>query len=192
MASTSGGNQGDRCLSPITHQIVRRAPWSRVPAILREITVRTRSYYLLSTWLRNNPPNEEAFRIKQLAEDFDLGEMTMRQTLNRYRAHSKLFLKYIPIPNRFKNPAEEWNWAIQRLHHDGFFMINPREYLSKFWVEPSFRQFEDYNTRYFGEAVHRAQYRLEDAVTFSMAIDGIDIRRELEVTLRKRAMLESS
>jgi len=153
--------------------------------------VRSRSYYLLSIWLRRNPPNEQAFTIRQLAEEFDLGEMAVRQTLNKYRTHSKLFLKYIPIPDRLKNPEEEWNWAIERLHRQGFFMISPQEYLSKYWVEPSFRQFEDYNARYFGEAVHRAQYRLTDAVDFSLMIDGIDIRRELEATLKKRAMLES-
>ena len=69
-------------------------------------------------------------------------------------------------------------------------MISPRDYLSRHWVEPTFRQFEDYNARYFGEAVHRAQYRLQDAMDFSMMIDGIDIRKELETTLKKRGMLE--
>jgi hypothetical protein len=142
-------------------------------------------------WLRKTPPNEEAFTIKQLAEEFDMGVMAVRQAMGKYRTHSKLFLKYIPIPDRFKTPAEEWDWALDRLHRQGFFMISPRGYLSKWWGEPTFRQFEDYNARYFGEAVHRAQYRLTDAMDFSMMIDGIDIRKELEATLKKRAMLES-
>ncbi len=173
------------------YEIVRRAPWSGVPAELREITVRSRAYYLLSMRLRKYPPNKQAFTVKQLAEEFGVNPMYMFQTLNNYRNHSKIFLKYIRVPQAIQKPAEEWNWAIERLHRRGFFMICPQQYHSKHWVEPSFRQFEDYNARYFGEGIHRIEYRLRDAITFSMAIDGMDVRKELEATLKKRALLES-
>jgi hypothetical protein len=174
------------------HEIIRRAPWSRVPPLFRRITVNSRVYYLLSMWLRSHPPHTTPFTVKQLANEFAVNTMYMFQTLNKYRHHSKLFLKYIPIPSTIRKSTDEWNHAIRRLHDDGFFMISPEKYHSKYWVEPTFRQFEDYNARYFGEGIHRVQYRLEDAVTFSMAIDGIDIKKELAATLTKRAMLESS
>lgn len=170
---------------------MRRAPWKIVPRIYREIIVRSRPYYLLSIWLRKNPPNKKSFTIKQVADELGISRIGAQAALSKYREHSKIFVKYVPFPKPLTRGVQQWSHALDRLHSYGFFMVNPREYHSKHWVEPTFRQFEDYNARYFGEAIHRGKYRLQDAVAFSLAIDGLDVRKELAATYRKQTMLES-
>lgn len=158
--------------------------------MLREIVRPSPTYYHATQWLRKHPPNEEQFTIRHLAADIGFGIGSVRIALRKYRNDSKVFLKYIPIPSRIKGAEEEWNWAINELHkRQGCFMVQPDQYHSSNWGEPTFRQFEDYNVRYFGEGLHRIQYRLQDAIDYNLTIDGINIRKELSENLKKQAML---
>lgn len=173
------------------YSIVREAPWPHVPRSLQKIHRTNRFYYLLTIWLRNNPPNEKTYTLRQLSEEFDVSVGYIRFIVCDYRLDGKIFLKYIPKPKGIDGAEQEWKWAIDQLHKQGFFLVNPVQYLSPSWGEPTLRQFEDYTTRYYREAVHRAVYRLRDAIDYSLQIDGIDIRKELGEELRKKALIES-
>jgi hypothetical protein len=173
----------------MNNEIVRRNPWSNVPTNLREIRRQNTYYYLLSIWLRNHPPTKKHFTLNQLSEEFSVSVGYIRSIVNDYRLDGKMFLRFLPKPSG--TPQAQWNYAIGQLHRDGFYFVNPIQYLTSSWGEPSFRQYEDYINRYFGEAVQRAINRLDDALEFSMAIDGIDIRKELGEQLTKKALVQS-
>lgn len=174
-----------------SHKIVRSHPWSGVPSSLQNINRTSFLYYRLTQWLRKNPPNKKTFTLEQLSSKFNTYTGYVRHVVNEYRLDAKIFLKYIPKPTSLKSPEKEYNWAIDQLHKQGFFLVNPLQYHSKWWGEPSFHQFADYTYRYYKEAVHRAIYRLEDALYLSLPIDGIDIRKELTHQLHRKAIVES-
>lgn len=169
--------------------VLRRQPWVGVPSNLREIRRQNTVYYLLSIRLRSHPPNVEQFTLNQLGKEFGASVGYVRSIVNEYRFDSKIFLRFIPKPSG--TPQAQWNYAIGELHKNGFYFVNPMQYLGSLWGEPSFGEYEDYISRYFGEAVQRAINRLDDALNFSMAIDGIDIRRELGEQLTKKALVQS-
>lgn len=173
----------------MSYEIVRRNPWSTVPSNLREIRRQNTIYYLLSVWLRNHPPSEEQFTLRQLSGEFSASIGYVRLIVNEYRLDSKMFLRF--IPKRGDTSQVQWDYSMSQLRREGFYLINPIQYLSESWGEPTFRQYEDYTNRYFGEAVQRAINRLDDALDFSMAIDGIDIRKELGEQLTKKALVQS-
>ena len=172
------------------YDIIRRYPWQTVPYRRQTKRRTSRYYYLLTLYLRENPPDEVPFRIRELVDQFGASYPSMYQTARNYHFDSKFYLARIPISTDIQGSDREWEWAIQELHRDGFYMIQPLAYHSGFWGEPSFRQFEDYDTRYIREAFNRVFYRLQDAVDFGLTLDGLDVRRELEYVQQRRRMLE--
>lgn len=151
----------------------------------------SRYYYLLTLHLRENPPDQTSFRISELAAQFGISYQLMYSTTRNYHFDSKFFLSRIPIPIDIQGSEEEWDWAIEQLHNDGFYIIQPLAYHSGEWGEPSFRQFEDYDNLYLKEAFNRALNRLQDAVDFGLTLDGLDVRRELEYIQERQRRLET-
>jgi hypothetical protein len=141
-------------------------------------------------YLRKNPPDKTPFRIKTLMDEFETSYANMYQTIRSYFFDSKFFLGNITIPFEIHRDEKTWEWAIQQLHKDGFYMIEPITYHNGWWGEPSFRQFEDYDSNYLREGFNRCLYRLQDAATFGLTYDGLNIRKELEYIKQRREMLE--
>lgn len=148
----------------------------------------SRSYYLLSLYLREHPPNETSFRIKDLCNLFNVAYTNMYQTLRTYHRDSKEYITNIFPPTEISED-DSWIWAIEQLHQTGFYMIQPTKYHSGEWGEPDFRQFEDYTTRYLKEGLNRVKTRLQDGVTFNLKLDGINVRQALEYINRQQRML---
>src|SRR5271157_4722537 len=151
---------------PKSYDVFRKYPWNTVPA-WKQLQKRTcRNYYLLTMFLRANPPDVTPFRIKTLMKNFGTDYSNLYQTIRRYFFDSKFFLARIIIPENVVRDEKTWVWAIKELHKEGFYMIQPLAYHSGFWGEPSFRQFENYDEKYLREAFNRALYRLQDGAIF--------------------------
>ena len=174
-----------------SYETIRSYPWSTVPRQNRVVKRRSRYYYLLTLHLRENPPDQVQFRIRELADKFDASYQSMYQAARNYHFDSKFFLARIPIPPEIKGSEKEWEWATEQLHKDGFYFIQPLFYHRGWWGEPTFRQFEDYDTMYIREAFNRAFVRLQDAADFGLTLDGLDIRKELEYVQERRRLLRS-
>lgn len=174
----------------MSYDIFRRYPWDTVPVRLRVKKRTSRLYYLLTMYLRENPPDITPFRIRTLMDEFGTSYASMYQTVRNYFFDSKYFLGNIIIPFEIERDEKTWEWAIEELHKEGFYMIQPLAYHSGLWGEPSFRQFEDYDANYLREAFNRAMNRLQDGVTFGLTFDGLNVRKELEYIKRRQEMLE--
>jgi len=172
------------------YDIVRRFPWSTVPTVRQTQRRTSRFYYLLTLYLREHPPDQEYFRISELAEEFGTSYQNMYLTTRNYTNDSKFFLARIPIPQSTQGSEQEWEWAIDQLHNDGYYYVQPTAYHSGYWGEPSFRQFEDYDTMYIREAFNRVFYRLRDAEQFGLTLDGLNVREELTYVQERRRRLE--
>jgi len=174
----------------IPYEVIRKFPWSSVPA-WRQLQKRTsRYYYLLTMYLREHPPDVTPFRLKTLMEEFDADYSNMYQTVRKYFFDSKYFLGKIIIPEEIVMDDKTWEWAIKELHKEGFYMVQPLAYHSGLWGEPSFRQFENYDEQYLREAFNRAFYRLQDGAIFALTFDGLNVRKELEYIKTRQKMLE--
>lgn len=173
-----------------SYEVIRRYPWKTVPKWQQVKRRTSRNYYLLTVYLRKNPPDETPFRLRTLMDKFGATYPSMYQTARAYLFDSKFFLGNIIIPDEIVMDEKTWEWAIMQLHREGFYMIQPLAYHSGLWGEPSFRQFEDYDYQYLKEAFNRALYRLQDGATFGLTFDGINIRKELAYVEQKRRMLE--
>lgn len=149
----------------------------------------SRIYYLITEHFRENPPDKYAFRIKELAEKFGCNTNYIYQVIRQYHMDSKRFLKYVPIPTEIQNEDNEWEYAVEQLHAQGFYFIQPLAFHKGSWGEPSFAQFEEYDTHYLKEAFNRALVRIRDAVDFGLKLDGIDVRKELSDLEGKMKML---
>ena len=176
----------------IRRNVTRSYPWNTVPSEKQTKIRRSRFYYLLTIYLRENPPDTVSFRIKILAEEFGASYMSMYQTARNYHFDSKYFLARIPIPSDIQGSEHEWEWAINQLHSVGFYFIQPLYFKRGWWGEPTFRQFEDYDTLYIREAFNRVLLRLQNAKDFGLTFDGLDIRKELDYAEERRRMLRSS
>src|SRR3989304_8372053 len=174
----------------MSYDIFRRYPWDTVPKWERVQKRTGRYYYLLTMYLRRNPPDETPFRLKTLIEEFDTSYANVYQTVRSYFFDSKKFLARIIIPDAIVRDEKTWEYAIKELHKEGFYMIEPLAYHSGLWGEPSFRQFEDYDNNYLREAFNRAFYRLQDGATFGLTFDGLNVRKELEYIKKRQKMLE--
>lgn len=170
--------------------IMRICPWKGVPQEWQLKVRRGRNYYLLTIYLREYPPNEERFKISDLAEMYDSSYAAIYMAASQYRMDSLAFMKYVPLPSEIKEPPKAWKWAIDNLHNDGFYLINPSKYHNGWWEEPSFRQFEDYTARYAEEGYQRIVNRMIVARDFGLKIDKIDIRGELGYAGTRKLMLE--
>lgn len=173
------------------YETTRSYPWSTVPSHKRVVKRKSRYYYLLTLHLRENPPEQKSFRIRELADRFGATRQAMYQTARNYHFDSKYFLARIPIPLEIKGNEKEWEWVIEQLHKTGFYFIQPLSYQSRWWGEPSFRQFEDYSTMHIREAFNRALLRLQDAEDFGLTLDGLDIRKELDYIKERKRLLMS-
>jgi len=174
-----------------SEEVIRRYPWRTVSGRRQSKRRSSRYYYLLTLYLRENPPDQTSFRIAELARQFGISYQLMYTTARNYHFDSKFFLSKIPIPINIQGSENEWAWAIEQLHQDGFYLIQPLEYHSGWWGEPSFRQFEDYDNLYLKEAFNRALNRLQDAVDFGLTLDGLDVRKELEYIQERQRRLEN-
>lgn len=155
-----------------------------------------RAYIQLYFWLQEHPPNKIAFTIAQVADALDISQGMAYQVLRQYRMDSKLFLKYeceylLKTHPELSDEAL-WNEALASLHKQGRYFISPRLYLDSHWVEPTFYEFETYNATYFGQNARSLAYRITDAIDFSMAIDGINLRDALIEVRELIAMLEGN
>lgn len=155
----------------------------------RKLERGTRGYYLLSTRLREHPPSEEPFTLRQLCEQFDLPIWTIREAVYEYRNDSLLQLKYTTTPAKLTE-EQSFNWALDLLHEDGFYLVTPLTPLNRLWGEPTFRQMEDNNLRLLIEGMHRIRHRLGDALDFRFEVDGLDLHNEFESIVRKQLALE--
>lgn len=169
--------------------VEREYPWSIVPPIERRIVRRSRIHWLLTRYLRENPPTKQSFRIKNLAEEFGCSWMSLYQNLRTYSNDSKRFLKYIPVPIKIAEEEKSWEYAVEKLHEQGFYFVQPLEYHTGNWGEPTFAAFEEYDTRYLKEAFNRVFYRIRDAKDFNLKLDGIDVRKELKYVQKRLDML---
>jgi hypothetical protein len=172
------------------HEVIRRYPWDSVPK-WKQLQRRTgRNYYLLTMFLRRNPPDETPFRLKTLMKEFGADYPNVYQTTRQYFFDSKYFLGKIIIPNEIERDEKTWEWAIDQLHKEGFYLPQPLAYHSGLWGEPSFRQFENYDEQYLREAFNRCLNRLQDGAIFGLTFDGLNIAKELEYVKRRQRMLE--
>jgi len=171
------------------YDVYRNCPWENVPKNLRTTRRCSRYYYLLTIYLRKHPPNIQSFRIRDLANDFDTEYYNVYQTIRAYSNDSKRFLSYVHIPTTVRD-ENSWQYAIGKLHKDGFYFVLPKSHHSGEWVEPSFRQFESYDHDVLREALNRAITRLRDGQDFGLTFDGLNIRQELDYIEKRRKMLE--
>lgn len=172
------------------YEVIRRYPWDSLPKYKQVKRRWSREYYQLTLYLRKYPPNETPFRIKDLMKLWNADYPSVYGAIRSYFFDSKLFLAKIYIPEDIVKDDKTWVWAIEQLHKDGFYMIQCRSYHSALWEEPSFRQFEDYDSKYLHEAFNRALTRLQDGAIFGLTFDGLDIRKELDYLKRRQKMLE--
>jgi hypothetical protein len=174
----------------MSYDIFRRYPWDTVPKWKQVKKRRSRLYYLLTMHLRRNPPDTIPFRIRTLRDEFETDYLNMYQTARAYLFDSKYFLANILIPFEIERDEKTWEWAIEQLHKEGFYMTQPLAYHSGLWGEPSFRQFEAYGYDNLREAFNRAINRLQDGATFGLTYDGLNVRKELEYVKKRREMIE--
>lgn len=148
-----------------------------------------RLLYLLIVHFRKHPPNKKSFTVRELAERFGVPRSAMYSALSKYRENSRMFLKAIPVPPKIKGEEESWNWALKKLHETGCFIVQPLTYHGKRWGEPTFRQYERYNTGYFKEGINRVIIRVEAARDFNLELPGLEIAGLLDFMHETRRQL---
>lgn len=147
-------------------------------------------YRQLALYLRNYPPNESSFTLNHLSEELDFDIVIIRNTVNKYRADSLTDMYLCEIPTSIVDEEESYNYALEQLHTTGLFLINPKSKFSGEWIEPTFRQFEDYNNEMLDVGFSWVKHRLEIAIQHRLEIPGIpDIRKFLMETLGRKRLL---
>lgn len=99
-------------------------------------------YLSICGYLQEHPPTKEAFTIEELAENIGKPEIYVYQMLKKYDNDSILFMTDLFLSNGADERA--WNVAIEELHNNGFYRIQPITPYNKVWKEPSYSNDEEY------------------------------------------------
>lgn len=158
--------------------------------VTKSIKRRGKVYYGITQFLRENPPTEKTFTIKQIAKEIGTSKQTVYLTLrNCYNRDNSNVLCNIMLENGADEEA--YDTAMDYLHEQGFYYVRPINRSSGLWKEPSYYEEETYLIKRTVEHLKCLAENIEEARALGYELGTINSGRELEHIRHTQKMLES-